>query len=327
MRINQHCIPLESPEEWRLALNGIKHTFGHTWENCYAMYLTTGLKTYLYTFEQDNIRIVCPIAEREYGGYVDIVKPYGFSGFVGNGNSDEFPRYWEQLIKEREYVSGYLGLNPIFDYSRHFDSKDIHEYETVYVLDLTTSMDELFENMAKCRRKQLKHWNEIKSDLVLEQSVLRDFFLKNYYDFLNSKNAARFYFFSEETLSFLLNLDNVILVGAQNSGKVVAVYVFAFTGDVCEGLFNVSLPEGRHYTALLTWYAVNYAKSLDIPTFNQGGGGGGMADFKRRFGSEEFPLRCLKQVYRPDIYEVLCRNVNVDPNDMAGYFPAYRRVM
>ena len=43
------------------------------------MHLTSGLKTYLYSFERDPIRIVCPFAQREFDGYVDIVKPYGFS--------------------------------------------------------------------------------------------------------------------------------------------------------------------------------------------------------------------------------------------------------
>ena len=77
--MNQKFIPLESRVEWQNALQGIKHAFAHTWENCYAMHLTTGFTTYLYCFEAENIRIVCPIAEREFQGYVDIVTPYGLS--------------------------------------------------------------------------------------------------------------------------------------------------------------------------------------------------------------------------------------------------------
>ena len=34
-------------------MNGIRHTFVRTWERCYAMQLTTGLKTYL-CFEKDK---------------------------------------------------------------------------------------------------------------------------------------------------------------------------------------------------------------------------------------------------------------------------------
>jgi len=238
MAIKQHFIPLESPGEWREALTSIKHTFGHTWENCYAVHLTIGLKTYLYSFEKDNIRIVCPISEREYEGYTDIVKPYGFSGFVGNGDCPEFPHYWKEFARERGYVCGYLGVNPIFDYSSHFNSEEVYQYGTIYVLNLTPSINEIFENLSNNRKRHLKNWDAICSSLVLENPILKNFFLENYIDFMHKKNASPVYFFSEETLSFLLDLDNVILVGAQNSGKLVAVSVFSYTPDVGDYLFR-----------------------------------------------------------------------------------------
>ena len=69
---------------------------------------------------------------------------------------------------------------------------------------------------------------------------------------------------------------------------------------------------------------MNYLKSKNIPLINLGGSS---AEFKRRFGATELPLRCLKQVYRPDIYAMLCGQVDADPSDKAGYFPAYRKVV
>jgi hypothetical protein len=59
---------------------------------------------------------------------------------------------------------------------------------------------------------------------------------------------------------------------------------------------------------------------------NLGGGvkeNDGVAEFKRRFGADEVPLRNVKQVYRRDIYEELCAEAGVDPHASA-YFPAYR---
>jgi hypothetical protein len=73
--VRHQLISLDSPDEWRGALRGIPHAFAQTWEHCYAMHLTTGLKTYLYCFEMDAVRIVCPFAQRDFDGYVDIVKP------------------------------------------------------------------------------------------------------------------------------------------------------------------------------------------------------------------------------------------------------------
>ena len=323
--VQNHCIPLESPSEWKEALKGIKHSFGQIWENCYAMHLTTGLKTYLYCFESQNVRIICPFAEREYDGYIDILKPFGFCGFVANGSCSEFPRYWKDFVRQRGYICGYLGLDPIFDYSTHFDPDEICQYNTTYVLDLTLSLDELWANLSTNRKRQLADWNNIRSHFVLKKSTLIDFFLANYVDFFRRKDAAQFYFFSRDTLSFLFNLDNVLIVGASNSEKVEAVSVFTYTADVGEYLFNVSLSEGRNHTAALIWYGVDYLKSLQIPLLNLGGGSGGIREFKRRFGGRKLALRCIKQVYEPEIYEKLCRRANANPNDMTGYFPAYRK--
>jgi hypothetical protein len=89
------------------------------------------------------------LPREKFGGYIDIVKPFGFSGFIGNGNCFEFKHYWKYFARERGYVCGYLGLNPIFDYSSHFDSEDIDQYDTVCILDINPSADELFKKYPK----------------------------------------------------------------------------------------------------------------------------------------------------------------------------------
>ncbi len=324
--IEQHFISIESPSDWKEALNGINHSFGHTWENCYAQYLTTGFKTYLYCFESDRGQIVCPIVEREYEGYIDILKPFGFSGFVENGNCDDFPICWKEFVEEKQYVCGYLGLDPIFNSISHFPSEEIYQYNTVHVLDLTLTEGELFANLSENRKRQLRNWHTVQSNFVFDRSRLKDFFLTNYVEFFRRVEASSYYSFSQETLSFLFSLDNVVLVGGQDAdGNIVAVSVFTYTPYVGEYLFNVSLPEGQHYAAPLIWYGVNHLKSLQIPSINLGGGKASLSEFKRRFGGKQYPLRCLKQVYEPEIYQKLCRERNADPNDMVGYFPGYRK--
>lgn len=326
--IKEDCISLDSPTAWKQALEGIEYSFGHTWENCYAMYLTTGLRTFLYSFENEYGRIVCPISEREFEGYVDIVKPSGFSGFVGRGSVPGFAHRWKKFAKERGYICGYIGLNPIHDCSDHFGPQEIYPYINdqcnIYVLDLTPSYDELFANLSTNRKRQLRHWNRIQDDLIIERSILTDFFLDNYIRFYTEKDALATYYYNKSTVSFLLSLDNVIMVGARSGGKVVAVSIFTYTPYEGEYLFNVSLPEGGHYGVPLLWHGINELKSLHVPILNLGGGWAGMAEFKRRFGASTLPMKVLKQIYEPEVYRKLCRLAKVDPDDMTGYFPAYR---
>ena len=323
--IRQHCIPLASPEEWRDALQGIRHTFGHTWENCHAMNLTTGLETYLYCYENGNIRIVSPITERNFNSHVDIVKPFGFSGFVRTGDCPEFRRHWAAFTRERGYVCGYLGLNPIFDCNSLFQADEIYPYDTIHVLDLTLSDEALWANLSSNRRRQLKDWDQIRPTLVHDKTRLVDFFLENYMEFFRRKGASEFYHFSRETLAYLFGLEEVTLVGAPDPDRLEAVSVFTRTADAGEYLFNISVPGGKDYANALLWYGVNHFKSIRIPLLNLGGGSGGVGESKRRYGGKEFALKCVKQVYEPQTYELLCRQAGADPGDRSGYFPAYRK--
>lgn len=325
--MKQKCISVDSAPEWRLALRGVEHAFAHTWENCYAMRLTTGLSTYLYCLEAGDLRIVCPLSERRFGHHVDIVTPYGFSGFVGNGACSWFSDHWTKYAQEKGYVCGYIGLNPLFEHPTYFGEKEIIRYNEIYVLDLTLSHGELFANLSMNRKRQLKDWDKILPNIVLDESVLTDFLLANYQEFFRERAASMAYSFSEDTMSFLVGLDNVFVVGVRDAGRVEAVTVFAHTPYVGDFLFNVSTPEGRHHSVALLWYGVHYLKARHVPLLNLGGGirkDDGVAKFKQRFGGQRLSLGCLKQIYEPEVYEQLCRQVNADHTDMTGYFPAYR---
>jgi len=324
----EKCIPLDNPNEWNKALSGLKHAFGQTWENCYAMYLSTGFPTYLYSFEEGEIHIVCPFSERSFGGFTDIVTPYGFSGFVGNRPYPEFPNLWRKFVKERGYVCGYINLNPIFEDSSYLENHDVHESNQLYVLDLNQPIDGLFSNLSYDRRYKLRNWRSDFAKITEDRPTVRNFFLNKFHEFLKNKNAKHAYYFSDDTLSYLSNLENVIIAGVLDMTEIVAINVFAYTPYAGESLFNISTNRGRHYSALLIWYGVQRLKSLGVPSLNMGGGirdNDGIAKFKQRFGTQVYPMKSLKQVYNPRIYEELCRMVQADPDDRLGYFPPYHK--
>jgi hypothetical protein len=325
--VRQKSIPLDSASEWREALAGLPHAFAHMWESCHAMRQTTGMATYLYCFEDGGLRIACPIAERTFEGYTDIVTPYGFSGFTGNGDYPRFKHYWDGFVRERGYVCGYIALNPLLENSTYFAADEAFQSNSLYFLDLTLSEQEMLARVDRNRRRQLKDWEKTFSNLIFDKAILTDFFLDNYYDFIERVKATEASRFSRETLSSLCSLDNVFMVGAGGPERVEAVYIFAYTPHVGDALFNVALPEGRSATVTLLWCGVNHLRSMKVRALNLGGGvreGDTIAQAKRRFGSRRLPFTSLKQVYRPDVYEKLCRQVRADPADRSGYFPAYR---
>jgi hypothetical protein len=316
---------LDAPDEWAAQLRGVRHSFAHTWNNCHAMHLTTGYPTYLFCFETDDIRIVCPVAERARGEHIDVVTPYGFSGFVGNSDCSEFPARWREFVRARRYVCGYVQLNPLWDNETYYAANEAHEYNTVYVIDLRPSLDEIFMRFEKRRRKQVRDAAGV--DIVWDRGRLKEFFLNNYEDFFARRHAAGVYSFTRATIEQLCDADDVLLVGCGSRGTLEAAAMLGCTAYGGDALFQVSVPGGEHHAAALVWSRVEYAKSIGLEFLNLGGGvreHDGIAKFKERFGAVKRPLRCLKQVYDWEIYEHLCHEAAVDPAS-DGYFPPYRR--
>src|ERR1044072_7106332 len=89
----EELISINDAAAWREALAEIPHALAHTWEYVKAWSLSFGSSVrgqdeegiWLYGFEQAGARRVCPLAERKWNGHCDIVTPYGFSGFAGQG--------------------------------------------------------------------------------------------------------------------------------------------------------------------------------------------------------------------------------------------------
>lgn len=321
-------IPLASESEWKDALKDIRHSFYHTRESCYAMHLTTGYSTYLYSFEHNGIRIVCPVSERDFDGYTDIVTPYGFSGFIGNEDYHEFQNYWEEFVTEKKYVCGYISLNPALANSNYYSGQDAFKSTNLFYIDLKLSLTELFENLDSNRKKMIKNFRKYEAGFIYDRGILTKFFMENYYDFLKRINASQANYFSNETLDYICSLENIYMVGAGTEGKPEAVYLFAYTESEGLCLFNVALPEGRQYASLLLWSGLKFFRTKKIPLMNLGGGikeDDSVALSKERFGAFKLPFYNLKQIYDQDVYEKLCIQKGFKASDKSGYFPVYRK--
>lgn len=295
------------------------------------MSLTTGHAVFLYEFESDGTRIVCPLAERLTSGHVDAYTPYGCSGFAGNGGCPEFPAHWRAFAIDRGYVCGYIGLNPLFYHPSYGKPCELYYHHSIYVLDLRLSEAELFTALSLNRKRSILKSARLKQPLREDRASLAAFFVAHFRSFMSGKNANATYELSEHTLEVLAGLDNVLLVGAGNGAHdIEAVAAFAHTPHSADYLFGIWRPNGKRHSVALLWNGMLRLKALGIPWLNLGGGirpGDGVAEFKARFGARELPLGALKQVYDEAAYAELCRTAGRDPNERDGYFPAYRAEM
>jgi hypothetical protein len=319
-------IPLDEPERWGHALSGLPHGHAHTWGFCRAVAVTSRLPTYLYSYERESARVVCPLVEREFNGTIDVTTPYGFGGFATTGDLGGFPGDWAGFARSRGWVCGYVALNPLFHDPDGFAAEDVHVLNRLYVMDLRGTDDELRARLSENRRRQLRNWGSVAGTLEHDRGRLTDFLLGAYSEFFARKGAGSATDFAEETMSAIAALDDVIMVGAGTGGLLESVAVFGYTPHGGDYLFNVSLPGGERHAVHLIWAGVERLRALGVANLNLGGGireGDDLAEFKRRFGAAELPLVSLRQVYRPDDYERLCRQAGVT-SDRSGWFPPYR---
>jgi hypothetical protein len=328
VRISQRRIPLTAESEWAAALDGIPHAFAHTWESCHALWLTTAAPTYLYVWESDGGRVVCPFSERRFQGYVDVFTPYGFSGFVGVGDHFGVARSWHDFARQQGYVCAFIGMNPLLSRFDGFEPGEIYEYNDLHVLDLARSEAALFASLSKNRRRQVTACRRGSPRLFRDRTENAAFLVRHYSAFVRDRGASEVYQFSEDTLLRLLESPNSVLLGAGSHDSLEATWLSTCTSTVAEYFMTVSLPEGRHHAAALLWEGALELKRRGVRWLNLGGGvtrGDGIARFKERFGGSRLPLRALKQVFRPDLYDELCAAAGADPLDRSGFFPAYQR--
>jgi len=286
---------------------------------------STGYRTFLYCFENERLRVVCPVAERPIGDFADLVTPYGFSGFVGTQPCPGFAEHWWRFAESSGYVCAYLVLNPVLTDASYFAGV-AKRHRTVYTLDLSLGEHELFARLSTNRRRQVRRAERHPEVFVRDRERLSEFFVRVYPEFMKRHAAADVYRLSDRSLTRLCESPDVVMVGAQQDGEIVAVSLFGATGYCGDFLYNVSVPGGEAHSAPLIWEGARALVAAGVPVLNLGGGvveGDSLAMFKERFRGEARPLESVQQVYRPDVYESLCEMADVS-SAAGGYFPAYR---
>lgn len=322
----QTLIPLSDPAGWRSALRPLPHAFGHTWESCRAFSLSSGYPTYLYSYSSATCRVAVPVAERQFRGAVDVVTPYGVSGFTGIGSATRFAAAWRRFATERGWVCGYFAQHPLIELPSGLEDDSLTVDRRAYVLNLSLDVPELVRRLSQNRRRQLRSWPATAAELTFEREDVLAFILTECAAFYAERNAAEIYAFSEETWSALAEAANTELIGMVQDGRIVAASLFAWQGRLGEYMFNISQPSGRSASVHLIWEAALRMKSKGIAWLNLGGGvreNDGVAGFKQRFGPDIYLLRAVRQIYDNASFRALCSAAGVGSAANGSYFPPY----
>jgi hypothetical protein len=321
-------IPIDQRDDWNRALFGLSHGFGHTWESCHAYWLTNRLPTYLYVFQGDSARIVCPLIVRGSNGQSDVSTPFGFSGFAGIGHCSNFRDEWLKFARSRGWVCAYIGQNPQFHPERYWELEDFQLGQKLFWLDLEQTDAELVARLSRGRRRPLKRWTSMPDWLCTDRSELVEFILANHEDFFRRVGATRSYAFTEATWRALAACSNVELLGARLNGRLVAITLFGYAGKYADALFNISIQGGRDAATALMMEGARRLGARGMQLLNMGGGvrpGDELEASKRQYNGIVRPLLHMKHVLDSGTFATLCHRAGADPSDLSSYFPPYHR--
>lgn len=310
---------------------GISHSYAHRWEYCSAISNSSVFDTFLYVAMEGDEKAICPLSVREReDGCPELVSPYGFGGLVSTisvENSIGFRTEWIRFCEENGFVTAYIMQHPAFPLSPSVWGEDLFENHILYLIDLTSPVDEIWQQMGKTHRYEVRRCEGDSSiELMTDRRKLKEAMLSLYPQTMRRVGASEVYHFSSETLEKLVEAPDSLLLGVEDGSGVQVVTLFFYTPCAADYFISASLPEGRKYTRLLVWTAIKMLKRLNTACLNLAGGvkpGDTLDQFKRRFGGRMVRGQVLKQVFDKEKYAYLCRKYCPTNHPETGYFPPY----
>jgi hypothetical protein len=323
-------IALDNRDIWQEELCSIAHSYYHTWEYAYAFFHREPNKVKLLVISGDKGKLVCCLSFREKrSGSLDIYTPYGFGGIIlecSQGNESLFYDAWLTFAKQHDFVTAYIQQHPLLTDCSKWGS-DIYDHHRVYEIDLRLPIDELWKNLQKGHRYEVnKLLKSTSVQISSDKESLSELIMPLYQSTIERVGASNTYNFSEQTLQFLCETTQCLMFGASIQGKIEAIIIVVYNGEIAEYFLSATSNEGRIYTRLLLWEAIKALKKKGIHSINLGGGlktDDSLDAFKRRFGGKHHTLKVIKQVINENKYNELCTDFGCSAEYDNKYFPPY----
>ena len=273
--------------------------------------------------------------------YFDITTPYGYGGFILEGEITEenlqlLNTEYVSLCKKNGIVSEFVRFHPVLN-----NSKALEEIYDITRLGKTITMklespELIWENLISKNRNVIRkakksgieiYWGR-NADLIAE-------FIKMYNATMDKDQAKDYYYFKKEFYSSILDdlKYNSLIFYALYNGKVISMSMIIFSNHQMHYHLSASNKEFQHLapTNLLLYEAACWGAENGYKTFHLGGGLGSKEDnlykFKKAFNRDsETSFSIGKKVFDLDSYNNLMnlrRKEQRFCNDSL-FFPKYR---
>lgn len=269
----------------------------------------------------------------EEGQYFDFATPYGYGGWIieGEDTKDLFSDY-SAWLERNGIISEFVRFHPMV---RNHEScrafYDVIQLGEVVHMDLS-SPELIWNNIISKNRNMIR--KAIKNDVVIYNGRFPEIFERFrtiYNGTMDKDDAEEYYYFKEPFYESILNdlPENAQVFWAEKDGRVIAASIMIGANGYLDYHLSGSLREFSSLapTNLLLYQAALWGCANGYRTLYLGGGVGSGRDslfmFKRSFYKGDLNYFYIgKMIYDQNRYdELIGKRVKIDNQ---GFFPKYR---
>ncbi|MGN1159573.1 MAG: lipid II:glycine glycyltransferase FemX [Lachnospiraceae bacterium] len=275
--------------------------------------------------------------DEELKGYSDFVTPYGYGGFLLQGDTSEAEKEalahaYRDFCRDHKIVAEFNRYHPVID--------NAHDMECLYeVIDLgntvcmdVSSKETIWANLSSKNRNMIRKAQ--KSGVAVywgrEPSLFAEF-EKIYNATMDKVGADSYYYFKKEFYDSILNdlKEQALVFYAKLHDEIIAMSIVMFGNGAMHYHLSASKREYQSYapTNLILYEAACFGCNIGMKTFHLGGGLGSRMDhlysFKKQFNrQEDCRFSIGRMIVNEPVYNRLWELNN--GRKETGFFPAYR---
>jgi len=281
--------------------------------------------------------------ERFYGKiphcrYFDAVTPYGYGGFIFDGDVDKgmLTDEFRQILKEYHINSVFFRFHPVLD-----NAEDNNDIVSVIPLGRTIAIDlsspeVIWANLKSNNRRQIRKAEKLGVEIHhSDDTCLFKVFKEIYDETMRGDNAEEYYFFEDDFYASIANdlAGNYQIFYATYEYKIISIAIIIFANNQMHYHLAGSLHEFRPLAPnnLLFYKAALWGYEQGHKTFHLGGGLGSSEDslykFKATFNrNSDYQFAIGKSIIDREAYNYLLslRCFSDEEASSVSYFPQYR---
>ncbi|SOB93573.1 acetyltransferase (GNAT) family protein [Ureibacillus xyleni] len=307
----------------------------------------------LFYFEHNKMKAINVVMKRDISKdkrftekipsntYFDFSTPYGFGGFILEGNITEeninmLDNEYTSFCQKNGIISEIVRFHPIHNHTDVLQNiYDISTLGKTVTIDVE-SIEQMRKNLADSNKYKIKKSKKsgVKIYWGWNQDLL-DEFMTLYNDTMTNNNATNYYYFEKDFYENILQelKYQAMIFYAEYEKKKIAMAIILYSKDHIHYHFSALDRDYSHLRPmnLLIYEVMCWGNENGFKTFHLGGGLGSKEDslyeFKRSFNRNSSTVFKLgKKIFSKENYDLLLkiRCEQIEENRKDNFFPEYR---